>query len=142
MAEAARALDTDLGRSGTLVTLSHARITPRTGRMLTVDAGHGLTATLRADGTALRPPPGGSLPLGVLPGEVWPETETLLDPGDTVIAFSDGLLDLFPTTEDTFDHVLGVAAREPDRIVDRIGELIGRAPLDDDVTVQVIRRCP
>jgi serine phosphatase RsbU (regulator of sigma subunit) len=142
MSEAARALDTDLDRSGTMVTLCHARITPRTGRMLAVDAGHGLTVTVRADGTSVRTPPGGSLPLGILPGEVWPETEAFLDPGDTVVSFSDGLLDLFDGVEETFAYVVRIATDEPDRIVDLVGELVSGRPLDDDVTVQMIRRCP
>src|SRR5438309_1518093 len=46
LAEAARALDDDLGRTATMVTLCHARVDPRTGTMLAVDAGHGLAMTV------------------------------------------------------------------------------------------------
>jgi hypothetical protein len=142
LAEAARALEDDLGRTGTMVTLCHAKIDPATGRAQTVDAGHGLTLTVKADGSVMRPPPGGSLPLGIMPDERWPEAPFQLDPGDTVIAFSDGLLDLHPGVEETFDDLAGAARRDPDGIIDHIGDLVGSDPLDDDVTVQVIHRCP
>jgi serine phosphatase RsbU (regulator of sigma subunit) len=140
MVEAARALEADLGRSDTLVTLHHLRVTPRTGRLLAVDAGHGLALTVRGDGTVQRPGPGGSLPLGVLPGEVWPQTEAFLDPGDAVVVFSDGLLDLFDDVDRACGYVAGIA-RDPDGVVDRIGALVDRAALADDVTVQVVHRC-
>jgi hypothetical protein len=142
VAEAARALEDDLGRTGTMVTLCHARIDPLTGTMLGVDAGHGLAVVVKADGTTLRTPTGGSLPLGIMPDERWTQARMQIDPGDTVIAFSDGLLDLHPGVEETFDDLQAVARRDPGAIIDHIGDLVGSEPLDDDVTVQVIHRCP
>jgi serine phosphatase RsbU (regulator of sigma subunit) len=142
LAEAARALDDDLARTGTMVTLCHGRLDPATGTMRTVDAGHGLAVAIRADGSVRRPPPGGSLPLGILPDERWQEIEFRMEPGDTVVTFSDGLLDLFPGVEETFADVQDVARRDPAGIIDHIGNLVGSEPLDDDVTVQVIHRCP
>jgi serine phosphatase RsbU (regulator of sigma subunit) len=142
IAEAARVLDDDLGRTATMVTLCHARIDPRTGTMLAVDAGHGLALTVKADGTIIRPPAGGNLPLGIMPDERWVQERIRIDPGDTVIAFSDGLLDLHPGVEETFDDLQAVARRDPDAVIDHIGQLVGTEPLDDDVTVQVIHRCP
>jgi phosphoserine phosphatase RsbU/P len=96
---------------------------------------------VRADGSTARPS-GGSLPLGVLPDERWDQERLRLDPGDTVVAFSDGLLDLHPGVEETFADLTAVARRDPGRIIAHIGELVGSDPLDDDVTVQVVHRCP
>jgi hypothetical protein len=140
--EAARALEHDLGRTGTLVTLCHARIDPRTGTMLAVDAGHGLALIVKADGSTVPPARSGGLPLGVLPDERWVQRRFQLDPGDVVIAFSDGLLDLHPGVGETFADLVAAARRDPDGIIDHIGELVGSDPLDDDVTVQVVHRCP
>jgi stage II sporulation SpoE-like protein/GAF domain-containing protein len=142
VAEAAHALEDDLARTGTMVTLCHARMYPVTGTLLAVDAGHGLTLTVKADGSVSRTPSGGGLPLGILPDERWPQRRVRLDPGDTAVAFSDGLLDLFPGVEETFDDVAAAARRDPAGIIAHIGRLVERAPLDDDVTVQVVHRCP
>lgn len=147
VAEAARALEPDLDRAETMVTVCHTRVDVRTGLMTSVDAGHGLMFTHRADGRVLRPrPDAGGLPLGTLPDGGWTATGTWLRPGDTALAFSDGLVGLFPTLDDTVADLASAMTRDPQGIVDHVGDLVAaaleQAPLADDVTVQVIRRCP
>jgi hypothetical protein len=138
--EAAITLEADLGTTSTIVTLCHARLTPSTGRLVWSDAGHGLMMLVRADGTSYRAR-GGGLPLGVVAEEHWPEREFVMEPGDTVVAFSDGLLDLFPSLDATCEFVADAAVGPPEDAVARIEDLARRSPLPDDVTVGVIRRC-
>jgi hypothetical protein len=138
--EAARTLDDDLQGTGTLVTLCQARLTPETGKMSWSDAGHGLMVLVRADGTSIRPRAGG-MPLGVLPDDEWPERAFVMEPGDSLVAFSDGLLDLFPTADATFADLVAALVADPGDVIGHVERLAGDGPLDDDVTAVVVRRC-
>jgi hypothetical protein len=95
--EAAGALHEDLEETSTLVTLCHAVLRPDDDMVRYADAGHGLMLLVRADGSVHRDVRG-DLPLGVLPGVDWHEAKVVLGRGDVVLAFSDGLLDLYPGT--------------------------------------------
>jgi len=140
---AAASLDEDLQQTGALVTLMHSRLDTRTGEFTRVDAGHGLHMTLRADGRVERQPSNG-LPLGVVPGDTWTETRTVLEPGDMSLAFSDGLLDLFDGTLAALDEIwrMAQAAGSPRAMMAAVRELAGDRPLPDDLTVTSLRRLP
>jgi Stage II sporulation protein E (SpoIIE)/GAF domain len=137
--EAARTLDEDLQQTSTLVTLCLGRLTPATGRLRWVDAGHGLMALVKADGTVHRARDGG-LPLGTLPDGEWPERELVMEPGDMVLAFSDGLLDRFDTVDAAFDAVARGVRDDPATAVQRLERSARAAPLSDDVAGVLIRR--
>lgn len=139
--QAAATLDEDLQKTRTIVTLCHIRITPGTGEMTVADAGHGLCVVIR-DGEILSPPGAGGLPLGVVPDDRWPESSGRLLTGDTVVAFSDGLLDLFGSIEDAFADVLRVVSASPDAysVVEYFETLARRHPVSDDVTLFVLRK--
>jgi serine phosphatase RsbU (regulator of sigma subunit) len=139
--EAASTLWEDLDHTGTLVTLCHARLS-LDGRLRYADAGHGLMLWLRADGSTVRPPAGG-LPLGVVPDDTWPEDDLQLGPGDVVLAFSDGLLELYGETLDALEEIAATArgAADAEEVVDRfVRRARSRSALPDDVTVVALRR--
>jgi hypothetical protein len=140
---AAASLYEDLDETACLVTLCHARLSPGTAVIRWADAGHGLMLLVRADGSVVRPPRGG-LPLGVLPDQEWREDRTSLGKGDSVVAFSDGLLDLCGgTPEDTLGEVARavVGAASSGDVVRRFMALARSQPvLDDDLAVLVVRR--
>jgi sigma-B regulation protein RsbU (phosphoserine phosphatase) len=138
----ARALDSDLTRSGAFVTLFHCQLDVNSGNIRFVDAGHGYVVLRRADGSVEEMQPWG-LPLGVDSTERYREGVTHLAPGDTLIVFSDGLAEACP---DLFNDRLTLAAlagRSPDA-GSLVRDLIERAtqvmPLPDDLTVVVLRR--
>ncbi|HYD11201.1 MAG TPA: SpoIIE family protein phosphatase, partial [Acidimicrobiales bacterium] len=116
--DAAAVLESDLQRTGSFVTLFHARIDAETGVIRYVDAGHGLTVVARADGSVERLPVRG-LPVGVVPDADWAEGAVVLAPGDELVVVSDGVLELYgePTSEaelvDVLDRVGALAASEP-----------------------------
>jgi hypothetical protein len=127
----------DLDAAGAVVSLSHARLDPTSGRVDRVDAGHGLAVHLHADGghDVLRSL---DLPLGLhVPTERGSVDTLVLDPGDRLVVFSEGLYDL-PGLPDV-DAVVALAATEPDgaALVDRIRELLATAP-GVDVSVAVL----
>jgi hypothetical protein len=140
--EAAATLHEDLERTGRLVTLCHAQLDPARHELRYADAGHGLMLLVRADGTAHRPRSGG-LPLGVLADQTWDESVVHLEPGDTVLAFSDGLLDLYDGTLDSLEQIAEVVRDCVDatHLIDRFTVLARRLGVRvDDVTVVAVRR--
>ena len=119
--------------SGQFTTCFHFRVA-RDGRARWVDAGHGLAVLRRADGT-VHPLRAAHLPIGV--GTEWTADQTDLEPGDVVVAVSDGVLDLFGGDLDAVERFEAwVAERQhPQQIVDGIAELAHAGDHPDDVTV-------
>ncbi len=141
LAEAAAVLEPDLEETATLVTAFHGRLDTTDGHLRYADAGHGLTLVVGADGGVQRPA-SGDLPLGALPGERWAEHCVTLEPGDTFVCFSDGLLDLLGGDLDALGRVATLvrASADPNELVDRVVRLTRRTESLDDVTIVAIRR--
>ena len=141
VSDASAALEDDLARSSSFVTLFHARLTLTTGRLEYVDAGHGYAYVRRAGGEIepLAAPEGKGLPLGVLAGEAYRAAEATLLPGDTLIVFSDGLAEE-RASGDVF-AALGTAPLTGARdVVARLLAPLADDPAGDDVTVLALRR--
>lgn len=128
------------GTDVTFTTLFHARIDDD-GGLQWADAGHGLSFILRAAGGVERLR-SVDLPLGMGLRDEWATTTGTLEPGDLLISFSDGVLDLFGGRDDAVDSVaeLARADRTPAAIVAALAERAAEVPHDDDVTVIAIRR--
>lgn len=139
---AARALEPDLARSASFVTLFHAQLNIATASLSYSDAGHGFVLFRRADGTIEELNHAG-LPLGVLTDEIYLEDSVHFEPGDMLLVHSDGLTEAHPNLlvdrsrmTELVDNATS-AAEIADRIV-----ALGRAagPLTDDLTIAVLRR--
>ncbi|WJX98542.1 SpoIIE family protein phosphatase [Curtobacterium sp. 458] len=119
--------------SAQFTTCFHGRISVD-GTLRWVDAGHGLTLVRRAAGGSefLR---SGHLPLGV--GSGWTSVETDLQPGDSVVSVSDGVLDLFGGDLASLDRWQAfVDARDDiDGLVADVAALAERGDRADDVTI-------
>ena len=131
----------DLEDTGTFVTLFHGRLDGTSGVVTFADAGHGLTLHVHADGTYSQLG-GDDLPLGVVRDGTWAEQHITLRPGETLIAFSDGLFDLLGGTAASLDDVAAIVSTSAmcDDVIARVVALAARDALIDDVTVIVIRR--
>jgi hypothetical protein len=137
----AEGLQDDFNDSGTFATMFTVRLRPQQGHLEYVDAGHGL-AILVSPGSPTRQLSSHDLPLGVQENSLWTSHEARLEPGDTLIVVSDGLLDAFA------DPVEAVLAAEQlvatgvgaDEMADRILAAAANAPLADDLTAVVVRR--
>ena len=142
MRYAVNALHTDLDRISSFVTLCHLQLNLHNHSLAYVDAGHGLGFIRRHGGRCDRLEPRG-MPLGILSSEPYKQGETVLNPGDALILFSDGLLDPWPALarnplqiNDLLNDGMSATA-----IVDRLlalPALLG--PLTDDLTVVVLAR--
>jgi hypothetical protein len=144
MLHAGAVLHADLSDSGLFATAFHARLDPATGGVTYADAGHGLTLVVRADGGWERLDALG-LPLGVTDEATRALGETHLGPGDLLVTFSDGVLDLFDGSLRCVPLIAGELLDCPsaEEAVQRILRLAAVAdPRPDDVTVVALRRTP
>lgn len=141
LSNAGDALEADLEQTGTFVTAYFARLEPATGEIHYADAGHGLAIHVAADGTLERTAIRG-LPLGALSGSTWEAGVTTLAPGDSLVIFSDGILDAFggqaPAIEVAAKFFLGDA--HLDDAVDDLARSARASGIADDITVVAIRR--
>lgn len=137
---ASAALSIDLDNAGVFVTAFHARLDMDSGTLSYVDAGHGLSIIARADGSTERLV-STAPPLGVDPETEWMQHEVHLDPSDTLIVVSDGVLDLYDGTLGSLDNLAALALLAPDpwEIIAAI-RARARSFSADDVTVLIVRR--
>lgn len=123
------------------VTVFHCTYDPRSGSLEYVDAGHGHARLLRgATGQELLPQR--SAPIGIFPDTKFASGSVVLNPGDSLVVFSDGLLDLRPDLA-TKDVQLPYEARRAPSAQEMVDILAHGAPdreLFDDVTVVALKR--
>lgn len=100
-----RQLQPDFSATETFATVFHGRLDTATGRVEFVDAGHGLTVLLREDGSFQRLAALG-LPLGIAEDGGWVTQTVDLAPGDSLVAFTDGVLDLYDGTVHSLVHAV------------------------------------
>lgn len=134
------ALDSDLRQAGAFVTLFTGRLDAVRNEFRYVDAGHGLSLVTRTGGGATRLATT-SLPLGLGLDESWREHTVTLQPGDSLVSVSDGVLDLFDGTLASLQEVERIArsSSSAQEIVDSL-LLLASDGAPDDVTVVAVRR--
>lgn len=88
--------------------------------------------------------------LGVVPQIELEEREVTLDPGDAVVAYTDGVTEAMRTNyvewglERLRQTLLSMAGRDPDsmlrHILHEVNRFVGDAPQSDDLTLWVLQR--
>ncbi|MDA3805388.1 SpoIIE family protein phosphatase [Clavibacter sp. CT19] len=133
-------LQTDLDATETFATFLHCRVDGSTGAFAYADGGHGLTLVLRADGSHETLPALG-LPLGVVPDATWTTAAGELRPGDRLLAFTDGALDLFDGSLDSVVPLVELVrdAADAAETVQRIHDAVAGVRVGDDVTAVCVR---
>ncbi len=126
-----------------------AYLTPATGQITYVNAGHNLPIMVRVDGTIDECAPTG-MPVGMMDGSSYTTGEITLGRGDFFTLFSDGIpetlkLDDEEYGEDNFKDLL-VKQRSGDLqelfeiLQQELKEFRGEAEIGDDVTLLTLRR--
>ncbi|MFE6872162.1 SpoIIE family protein phosphatase [Kitasatospora sp. NPDC057692] len=115
-------LDTDH-----FATCTYAEVNVDYGVVYAVRAGHLDPVVRRGDGTATTVPVAGGLPLGIAPDEEYRVTRFSLDPGETVLLCTDGLVEARGMDLDEGIARLTAVLSEP--LADPVAT--GRDPLDD-----------
>jgi sigma-B regulation protein RsbU (phosphoserine phosphatase) len=136
------------------VTAFLARIDCHLGELAYCNAGHFPPILLRADGRTDLLERGGPL-LGAIEGAEFELGELILEPGDTLVAYSDGVLECRNTSEEEFglDRILAALRHAKSSsaqatlmmLLATLQDFANGSPLCDDVSLTVIQRdakCP
>ena len=147
-----RLLNRTLCRTGgtrEFMSIFYALLDPRTGSMEYACAGHPFPLLRRHDGSVEELGLGG-LPLGVRRDLEFSSSQVWLDPGDTLVLYSDGLPEAVDLHGQTFGyerlHQLVAESVAPQAIHQRILLAFdthrGEQPLEDDFSLVVLGRDP
>ncbi len=136
-----RAIYRELEGIESLVTAFVAYVDGPSGLVRYADAGHGLTVVVGVDGAA-RWLKSLDLPLGIDPAAVWAEHRFVLEVGETMFCFSDGLLDLLGDGGAAMDEIAQLVRVHPDPggLTEQIRMLAALRAPSDDVTTLALRR--
>ncbi|MBC7591104.1 MAG: SpoIIE family protein phosphatase [Salinibacterium sp.] len=139
--QVAACFDNELGDASTFLTLFHARLNSSGGYLDYVDAGHGLTLLVHPDGTYYRMA-SSDYPVGIVSNERWTKKRIELAPGDTLVCFSDGVLDLYDGTLAAVDEIVRITGAAPSAkaVTEALSDIAREQQNDDDVTIVVLRR--
>jgi serine phosphatase RsbU (regulator of sigma subunit) len=135
----ARALEADLIRSNRFLTFFLGQVNLETGELVYVDAGHGYACVARP-GRGLACLQTGGPPFGAFEGQSYDQCSEMIGPGDTLLVYSDGLVEVDPRLD-----VDGRAAYVPPSLLPGplVAALTGadrESDLPDDLTVLALHR--
>jgi serine phosphatase RsbU (regulator of sigma subunit)/anti-sigma regulatory factor (Ser/Thr protein kinase) len=129
------------------VTCLYGVLEPATGTFRFANAGHNLPYVRTGDGSAELRATG--MPLGLLPGIVYEETEAQLEPGQTMLLHSDGVAEAhgpakemfgFPRLQDVVGSRSG-RGEVIDRVLTELGRFTGSDwEQEDDITLVALTR--
>jgi serine phosphatase RsbU (regulator of sigma subunit) len=141
--QAATVMSAALEVNAAYVTAFHCTFDPRTGELAYVDAGHGHARVLRG-ATRQELLPERSAPIGMFPDAAFTSARVSLEPGDSLVVFSDGLLELRPDLATKEVQLPSDVRRAPtaQEMVDVLAQGARDRPLFDDVTVLALKRLP
>jgi sigma-B regulation protein RsbU (phosphoserine phosphatase) len=125
-------------------------IDPKTGEFVYTNAGHNPPVVVRASGEFELLKEAGGIILGILPLAVYKEARMTLNPGDTLVLFTDGVTEAADPSDEEYGEarlaalVTSMKNRPSEEIVEAIHSAVGAftqgAPAADDITVVVARR--
>ena len=140
----------DRGDSDTFVTFILAVLDAEKHRLTFVNAGHPCPLILRGDGQLEevgRSTAG--LPLGIMPDYTYESVTTVLEPGDTVILYTDGVIDAMNAAglrlgdiafRESLLKARPGAAAVGEEVVQAIQRHVADFPQSDDITLLCFRR--
>lgn len=122
---------------------------PATGELTYCNAGHNPPVLVRREGSIERLE-GGGMVLGIFPGANYEHYTTMLEPGDLLALFSDGVSEAVSAEGEEFaeDHIGELLVQRRDAPIEKVlsdimtelGEWTAGEPFADDVTLVLVRR--
>ena len=131
------------------VTCLYAILNPATGRLVYANAGHDLPYQRHDDSVSELRATG--MPLGLMPGMRYEEKETTLCPGDSLLLYSDGLVEAHNPSREMFGfpHLADLLATRPrdmpiiECLLNELAAFTGAGwEQEDDVTLVTLQRAP
>lgn len=140
------------GDSRTLMTFLYCMIDPASGRMDFANAGHIYPLLSRSSGNSLQWLESSSYPLGVRTEQGFSSQSSRLQPGDIVYLISDGVVEAVNDRGESYGYdrfeqaIRRFGNGKPEKIMESLlqdfKEFIAAGPLEDDMTVIIIRYLP
>jgi len=131
------------------VTLFIAELTPETGELNFINAGHNPPLIARADGTVEQLESGG-MPLGLMVLGDYEAGKCSLASGDTLVIYSDGVSEANNLNEDEFGldrlkevvraNITASASGIRDKVESALSDFTGTAPANDDITLVIVKK--
>lgn len=131
------------------ITLFGCTIDAATGEFWYANAGHNPPYLLRKDGRIEMLPAGGPV-MGILKNIKYPAEQRMLEPGDVVVMFSDGVTEARSVADEEYgeDRLVGElmelrhlpAEAIVQAVFESVERFMGDAPAGDDITLVVLRR--
>ena len=135
---------------GRYITLVAAQLDPANHLLTTINAGHPPPCVVPGNGGATRVLAPGGFPLGLMPDATYEVEEVKIEPGDTVVLYSDGVTEAMDVTEREFgagrlEQSLrrargGPASAVQRQILEDIRAFADSRAASDDLTLLVLRR--
>ncbi|MFN0141208.1 MAG: SpoIIE family protein phosphatase [Pyrinomonadaceae bacterium] len=131
------------------VTLFIAELEPATGELNFINAGHNPPLLARADGRVEQLESGG-MPLGLMVVGDYEAGEAMLNSGDALVIYSDGVSEANNLNEDEFGldrlkdvirvNIKASASGLRDKVESALSDFTGTAPANDDITLVIVKR--
>ena len=144
LVDSVRIIEDDLRRSSAFVTLGYALINLLSGDVCLADAGHGLNFIVGDEGRDIERLATLDLPLGL--GSEWTEIKARLNPGESLLMVSDGVLDRWGGSIDQLTQAIRASRCDPSvTSPQRLAEVLCQGPDDaseasDDATAVMFHR--
>ena len=132
------------------VTVFYAVYDRNTGRLTYANAGHNAPLYVTAKGECSLLPLTQGLALGIVPGLEFQQDSIVLDPGDTVVMYTDGVNEAMNRKDEEFgnDRLLNIFAGSPPESAvkanaatfDAVYDFVAGAAQSDDITCLTLRR--
>jgi len=135
--------------SGMFATCFYAILDPGSGRLCYANAGHDCPYRRQSSGASELRARG--MPLGMMPGTCYEEQETILDPGESILFYSDGLVEAHNPARDMFGlpHLKALIGAHPggneliDFLLRELATFTGNDwEQEDDVTLVALAHVP
>jgi len=131
-------------RRGMFATLLYIELDSRSGKLIISNAGHLPPIIKKADGSLMSLAKAGGAPLGMLPGMKFSQETVRLERGETVILYTDGIVEAMNAKEELygyarFEALLRESPVDPGMlktaIIEDVNRFTGLSPQHDDMTL-------
>ena len=140
----------DDNEASMFVTVLYATFDPASGELTYANGGHNSPLVVRADGSSELLPLTGGIALGVVPGFDYGQRTVTLEPGDTLVLYTDGVTEAMNDAHEEFgverlraifaSGPLGDSRATSEAVFDAVHEFAGDTPQSDDVTCLTLCR--
>ena len=131
-------------RRGMFATLLYLELDSQAGKLTISNAGHLPPIIKKKDGSLIKMETAGGAPLGMVAGMQYGQETATLTQGDTVILYTDGIVEAMNAKEELygyerFEALIRKSPSNPDRlksaIIDDVNRFTGLSPQHDDMTL-------